>query len=143
MIELYDIAAAVASRLAPSRVVVEEPKQTDLAKGPLTYVVIEPIADETVGGALLADRNVLVDLAYLDKARVDQRGYYSFVADMNRVLRPTLQFVGREILLQQIQSRLVDGVAHYMFQLHFWDDIDLSPSAYERMQTLFLQKDVK
>ena len=143
MIELVDIAKGVATALRPGRVVVEEPKQTDLDKGPLAYVVIEPISDETAGGGLFSERGVLVDLAYMDKARVTQKGYYAFVSEMHRKLRPILRFAGREILLQQIQTRLVDGVAHYIFQLHFWDALDLTPAAYVRMQTLFLQKDVE
>lgn len=143
MIELIDIAKGVATTLRPGRVVVEEPEQTDLAKGPLTYLVLEPIADETVGGGLLADRDVLVDLACMDKVRVSQKGYYAFVSEMNQKLRPTLRFAGREIMPRQIITRLVDGVAHYIFQLHFFDALDLTPAAYERMQTLFLQKDVE
>lgn len=140
MIHLMDIARAVAAAVAPQgyRVFAEPPREADY-DGPLIYLSLLPAAETTTGGGWTSDRVILVDLAYLEPMAVTRAAYYDFIAAMDRALRPTLRFCGREILPTDIACDLVEGVGHYQFTLAFRDGLEAQGLLAEQMDALEME----
>ena len=137
MIHLMDLARAVAEAVAPQgyRVFAEPPREADYA-APLIFLSLLPTAEETTGGGATSDRTILVDLAYLEPGAVSRAAYYDFIAAMDRALRPTLRFCGREIMPAGIACDLVEGVGHYQMTLAFRDSLEAQGLMAEQMDVL-------
>ncbi len=135
MIQLSEIVRGVAQcfRGAAYELYDEQPKQNVKSA---VYITAEPIASETIGGGRMADREVLIDLAYVYDGEMSRGQYYAFIEECDKAVRPYLTFAQRKIMPTQITARLVDGVAHYTFMLSFFDALDVETPMYAAMHEL-------
>lgn len=135
MISLIDVIRGVAACFADTDYIIYDEPPTQEASHAV-YISAEPISSEIMGGGRMADRDILIDLAYVTDGAMSRAQYYAFLTACDVALRPVIAFCGRRIMPTQIAMRMVAGVAHYTFTLSFYDALDVEQPVYAVMERL-------
>ncbi len=140
MITLNQIKDAIVGKLAKGgfRVFDERIRAPDLAQGAVVQVMLEPLTSQIVGGGIYEERSLMADCAWVEAEVSPLGAMYDAVEGMGRALQPGIPVGNRQLRLENCRYNLADGVAHYLFDLHYTDRI-VEEDDYEYMATLKIE----
>lgn len=88
---------------------------------PLFQVNIVPNTAATAAAGYHTDKNVMVDVIYMEEDFTSYEKNYGMLEQIDSILRPVLQVGDRFFTIQNASMGITDQVAHYKFYLEFTD----------------------
>lgn len=88
---------------------------------PLFQVNIVPNTAMTAAAGYHTDKNVMVDVIYMEEDFTSYEKNYGMLEKIDSLLRPVLQVGDRFFTIQNASMGITDQVAHYKFYLEFTD----------------------
>ena len=122
MITYNELKEAVVRKLSGAgyRVYDENVQVSELEqKGALVQVMLEPLACVRFCAGLYEERNVLVDIAWMEEAVSTRAGMYDALDALSHTLQPYLEVQNRKLRVENVRYNITDAIAHVLFDLNF------------------------
>lgn len=87
---------------------------------PLLHVQLEPLSYRTAAAGYFADKEILVDISYMEQLVTSNRSIYAMLERLDRIFRPFFKIGGRAFTCDA-QMSIMDDIGHYKMTLKFCD----------------------
>lgn len=82
-------------------------------------VQVEPVTISTAAAGLHAEKNVLVDISYMEDLQTSRQKLNEMLERVDRIIRPVLSVGDRHLTIQTARTNITDGIGHYVFNLEY------------------------
>lgn len=101
---------------------------------PLLHVQLEPLAYRTAAAGHHAEKEILVDITYLEEAVTSNAAIYAMLERLDGIFRPYFR-IGDRAFTCDGQPSVTDDIGHYTFTMRFTDTVPFDePEAADSMR---------
>lgn len=115
---------------------------TQTKQMPLLHVQLEPLSFSPAAAGHHQDKEILVDIAYMEKLVTSNRRIYEMLEKLDRIFSPYFR-IGDRAFTCPVQMDIEDDIGHYKFTMVFTDTVPFAvpEPAAEKLQVEWREKD--
>lgn len=115
---------------------------TQTKEMPLLHVQLEPLSVSPAAAGHHRDKEILVDIAYMEKLVTTNRSIYEMLEKLDKIFSPYFQ-IGDRAFTCPAQMDIEDDIGHYRFTMVFTDMVpfEVPEPAAERLRVEWREKD--
>lgn len=115
---------------------------TQAKQMPLLHVQLEPLSLSTAAAGHHRDKEILVDIAYMEKLVTSNRSIYAMLEKLDGIFSPYFK-IGDRAFTCNAQPAIEDDIGHYRFTMVFTDTVpfEVPEPAAKKLQVEWREKD--